>query len=136
MKFDDLRAVAHNMVASFSSGYSLLAGVYQVDVLLEAREGKDGFIDIDFLAGTSSDKLASGPLLGAIASFRDALPKLCAKHGLEASAFRQLRARFVSTGGQHRFLVTVEYHKGRLCTDEYVGASVAPNCSARRSWAS
>ena len=93
-----------------------------MDVYAEAASGPEGFIVVDFLAGSTSSSAASASLRRAIRRYRDALPGLCEKHGLEVSNIARLEARFGtdSVYGPH-FTVTVEGADGKRSTDRYVG---------------
>ena len=51
MRFGELRSIGHNIADSLASGYSELAGVYDLDVFGAA--GGEG-LEIDFLAGTAN----------------------------------------------------------------------------------
>jgi hypothetical protein len=121
MKFDELRSMAHNIADSLASGFGELIGVYEMDVFGEAGRSPEGFIEVDFLTGTSSGGHPSAYLTRAIALYGEALPSLCEKHGTSPSAVRQLRARYFTKGLSTRFVVTVEDTEGRRSTDEYVG---------------
>lgn len=122
MKLGELKSVGHNIADSFASGIGLLVGVYEMNVFAEAASGPEGFIVVDFLAGSTSSKAASASLRKAIRRYRDALPELCSKHGLDVSNIARLEARFGtdSVYGPH-FTVTVESADGKRSTDKYVG---------------
>lgn len=122
MKFAQLRSIAHNIADSLASGVGLLVGVYETDVFGEAARSREGFVTVDFLAGTASGGKPSRSLARAIALYRDGLAKLCAKHGTTPAAFRTLTARYSNGADGPRFLVTVENQKGRRAVDEYVGS--------------
>jgi hypothetical protein len=53
MKFDELRSVGHNVASSLASGCGILIGVYDMDVFGEVSRSGEGFIEVDFLTGTS-----------------------------------------------------------------------------------
>lgn len=118
MKFDELRSIAHNVADSLASGYSELAGVFELDVFGEAARAPGGAIEVDFLAGIVTDGAGSSALGEALGRFRLAVPALCAKHCVPDGAFRQLRARY---SGGATFVVTIEDARGRIATDIYVG---------------
>jgi hypothetical protein len=121
-KFDELRAIAHNLADSFGSGIGLLIGAYTMDVYGEARSAPDGVVTVDFLAGTIAGGKPSPTLARAAAKYRDALPEFCDKHGAAASAFRELTARYAADElGRPGFVVTVVDREGRLSADRYVG---------------
>jgi hypothetical protein len=122
MKFDQLRSIGHNVADSLASGIGLLIGVYEMDVFGEAGRSPEGFIEVDFLTGTSSGADPSPYLARALILYSEALNSLCEKHGTSASAFRQLNARYSVDTASRRFSVTVEDHNGRRSTDEYIGS--------------
>jgi hypothetical protein len=122
MKHDDLRSIAHNIADSLASGIGLLIGVYDMDdVFAKAARSAERHLTVDFLHGTTSGDV-SPSLAEAIRKYRDALPGLCEKHGVSASAFRELTARYFVKGIYgRRFLVTIEDQAGRRSIDEYAG---------------
>ena len=117
-RFNVLRSIGHDLAYSLASGISGLTEQYGLNPFEEARRNPNGAIQVDFLSGVSSGSV-SVPFSRAIASFRDALPSLCAKHETSALAFRQLKATYIADPIGGRFLVTVEDQAGRLSTDEY-----------------
>jgi hypothetical protein len=119
MKFDQLRAIGHNIADSLADGNGFLFGHYNMHLFKEVRSSPQGFIEVDFLTGTSSGGRPSPELARAFSLYSGALPLLCHKHGISGAVFRQLRARFFA---DRRFTVTVEDHEGRCVTDEYVGS--------------
>jgi hypothetical protein len=119
MKFNQLRAVGHNIADSLADGNGFLIGHADMRVFEEARRSSEGFIEVDFLTGTSSGGQPSPALARAIGLYSGALPLLCIKHGISGAIFRQLRARFFA---DRRFTVTIEDSEGRYVTDEYVGS--------------
>ena len=119
MKHDELRAVAHNAAASLAGGCSFLIGVYDVDVLAAARQSPEGEVTVDFLRGTVSGAPSSSPLAQAVGLFPDALPTLFAKHGISASAFNELTARYWATPQGLRFTVSVMDKSGQATETEY-----------------
>lgn len=121
MKFGDLRSIGHNIADSLASGCGLLIGVYDMDVFGEAERSTEGFIEVNFLTGTSAGAPASSALAGAIILYRDALPSFCEKHGASPFAFRQLSARYSGGGLARRFSVTVQDCAGHCITDDYEG---------------
>jgi hypothetical protein len=120
MKFDELRSIGHNIADSLASGIGLLIGVYEMNVFDEARRSPEGFVEVDFLTGTSTGAPTSLSLTHAIDLYGRALASLCEKHGTSPATFKQLTARYHGGSGA-RFSVTVENHEGRLSTDEYIG---------------
>ena len=122
MKHDDLRSIAHNIADSLASGIGLLFGFYEMDVFGEAANSPEGHLTVDFLRGIAVDGRASSSLSKALPLYRDALPALCERHGIPASAFRELTAQYFVAGIYgRRFLVTVEDQVGRRSVDEYEG---------------
>lgn len=94
MKHDELRSIARNISESVTSGCGLIIGVYQVDVFGEAKSSTEGFIEIDFLNGTTHGGKPSSSLSDAVRLYKEALPGLCEKHGTTVSSFRQLTAKY------------------------------------------
>lgn len=122
MKFGELKSIGHNIADSLGSGICLLVGYHEVDIFAEAAGSPAGYIEVDFLTGTSSGSPASPTLAKVIKRYRDALDRLCASHGTSALAFAALTARFATDSryGGH-FTVTVEDQTGRRSIDEYLG---------------
>ena len=122
MRHADLRAVGHNIADSVASGIGLMIGVYGMDIFKEARSQAPGFIEVDFLEGTSSGVPASESLQVAIALYtRAALPDLCAKHSVDLSEVRSLRARFgVDSALGRTYVVTVEDARGKRSEAQYL----------------
>jgi hypothetical protein len=121
MKFDELRSIGHNIAHSLASGIGLLIGVYSTDVFGEAARSPEGFITVDFLAGTSVGGKPSPSLARAFELYRDALTDLCERHGTSPAIFRELTARYSVDGYGAHFVVTAEDHQGHRSVDEYVG---------------
>jgi hypothetical protein len=102
-----------------------MIGYYASDVFTEALAGLPGYIEVDFLRGTTSGNAASESLQGAVALYsRDALPELCRKHSVD---LEQVACLFVRYGvdkvyGQH-FTVTVEDVRGRRSVVKYHGVT-------------
>jgi hypothetical protein len=108
MKLGELKSVGHNISDSFASGIGLLIGLYEMDVFAEAAGEPEGFVVVDFLAGSTKAATVSASCREAIGFYRDALPELCAKHGIEASAFARLEARV-----RNRSRVRQAFHSDR-----------------------
>ncbi|PST25537.1 hypothetical protein C7U60_06575 [Mesorhizobium plurifarium] len=121
MKFRELTSVGHNIADSFASGMGFLIGVYEMDVFREAAASPEGYILVDFIAGTSSGAQPSASLAKAISHYARALDGLCQRHGNRAEAFRELKARYSLDSRGPRFVVTVEDQSGRRSVDEYLG---------------
>jgi len=120
MKFDALRAIAHNIADSLASGVGLLIGFYETDVFGEAARSAERFITVDFLTGSSEGGKPSPSLAHAIAHYRAALADLCARHGTSPAAFRELTARYSTDSHGRRFVVTVVDRREHRSVDEYV----------------
>lgn len=121
MKHDELRSVAHNVAASLASGSSFLIGVYDLDVLDAVRQSPEGKITVDFLRGAASGVSPSSPLGKAVALFPAALPALYEKHGIPASAFREMTACYWATPQGIRFTAQVVDQLGHATETEYGG---------------
>ena len=123
MRFGELKSIGHNIANSLAGGIGLMIGVYEMDVFGEASNSPEGYITVDFLAGSTEGGQPSQYLANAIGLYRDALEVLCEKHGIQSSDFRVLTARFGvdAVYGRH-FTVTVEDRNGRRSVDRYVGA--------------
>jgi hypothetical protein len=119
MKFDELRALAHNIADSLASGIGLMVGVYEMDVFGDASRSPGGFIEMDFLDGSISDGCPSPQLTQAVALYGQALTGLCDRHQVSPSDFRELKVRY--NAKNWHFLVTIEDCSGRRSTDEYEG---------------
>lgn len=122
MKFGKLKSVGHNLADSMASGMGFLIGVYHMDVFAEATASEEGYITVDFLNGTVSGAKPSDSLSRAILLFRDVVPLMCEKHGIELSYAKTLVARFGTDAayGPH-FRVTVESATGKKSTDQFIG---------------
>lgn len=122
MRISKLKSVGHNIADSLASGIGMLIGVYAMNIFNEASSGSEGFIEVDFLSGKVEGSPVSASLSRAINLYKDALPDLCAKHGLEVFEIKALNARFGTDPvyGPH-FAVTVECNDGKRSTDQYVG---------------
>lgn len=123
MKFGELRSIGHNIADSLASGIGLLIGVYQMDIFVEASGSPEGFITVDFLAGTTDGGKPSKSLAKAVSLYRDALIKLCERHGVDALSVKTLTARYGvdAVYGGH-YTVTVEDQKGRRSVDQYLAS--------------
>ena len=121
LKFGELKSIGHNIADSLGSGICLLVGYCETDIFAEAAGSPAGYIEVDFLTGTSSGSPTSSTLTKVIKLYQDALDRLCASHGANASAFAALTARFATDSryGGH-FTVTVDDQRGRSI-DEYLG---------------
>lgn len=122
MKFADLKSVGHNIADSLGSGMGLMIGYGQLDIFGEAAATPEGFICVDFLAGSSTGGAASPSLTKAITLYRDALPGLCERQNVELETIDEMTARYEADAlYQVRFTVTVADRSGRRSVDRYVG---------------
>ena len=122
MKLGHLKSIGHNIADSLASGIGLMIGVYDTDVFAEAAAESEGFIVVDFIAGTTTGTNVSEHLRGAVRRYRHELPELCAKHSVDPSQLRRLEVRYGtdSVYGRH-FTVSVEDGSGRESSDRYIG---------------
>jgi hypothetical protein len=121
MKHDQLRAVAHNVTASIGEGCSFLVGVYDTGVEDALKTVPGGVITADFLHGTIDPPLPGSQLAIAVSLMPEALPRLCAKHGVPVCAFRELRARYSIDLNGLRCTVIIEDEQGRRSETDYGG---------------
>lgn len=121
MKYDQLRAMAHNIADSLASGLCLMIGFRDVDVFAEARKSPDRALRVDFLSGTVSGVTPSRALREAVSAFWNALPEICAKHRVPVTSVRELSAVFHAADVNPMVTVTVEDDKGRRSCDDYAG---------------
>ncbi len=122
MKFGELKSIGHNIADSLASGICLLIGYHEVDVFAEAADGPEGYIRVDFLAGTASGSPVSPSLARAIERYaKDALPDLCQRHGVPLAAFRELSVAYSTSGTGRQFAVTVMDQGGKSETDIFFG---------------
>ena len=122
MKHGPLRAIGHNIADSLASGIGLMIGVYETDVFAEAAAEDDGFVVVDFITGTTSGTNISDGFRGAVRRYKDELPALCAKHGVNPSLIARIEARYGADPvyGRH-FTVVIEDASGRRSSDRYLG---------------
>ncbi|MEO0393649.1 MAG: hypothetical protein AAF213_10450 [Pseudomonadota bacterium] len=121
MKFGVLKSIGHNLADSLGSGICLIVGAYSLDIYGEVRHSPEGYIEVDFLTGTSMGATPSALLAEAFRDIAQALPGQCQAQGAEVSDFKTLRARFRLTKGQPGFLLTVEDKTGRRVEEEFHG---------------
>jgi hypothetical protein len=122
MKFDDLRSIAHNIADSFGSGASLLFN-YGFWPYEDAECSPDGVLEVDFLRAIVLSGQPSKELLDRLSHAPRLVADLCARHGQSADAFACFRTRYVKTGVERRYEVTVTDRSGRTRTDHYDGDS-------------
>jgi hypothetical protein len=96
-----------------------LIGVFGTDVFGEAALNPDGFIEVDFLTGTTMGQV-SPSLAKAISLYAKALPQLCKSQGVTVADFDRLTTKYVARG-DHHFIVEVTDRRGRTSRDQYVG---------------
>jgi hypothetical protein len=97
----------------------LLVGAYSFNIFQEARSTREGYISVNFLDGSTSGGEPSPMLADVVRGFRDALPTLCQKHGISASEFVALTARYSPTPIGCYYLVTVKDRTNRQSTTDY-----------------
>ena len=122
MKFGELKAIGHNIADSLASGSGWLIGYYATDIFGEAANSPEGYILIDFIAGTASGARPSALLANAISLYSKALDNLCERHGTSVSVFLELKARYTHDIYGGRFAVTVRDQQDHHSTDEYLGS--------------
>jgi hypothetical protein len=118
-KHSELRAVGHNLAASFAGGIGILVGAYNFDVFGEAARSREGYIEVNFLSGTATGGRPSRRLARVIAAYHEAVPTLCAKHGISPSDFTELAARYTPDPRGNQFTVIVADKAGRQTRSEY-----------------
>ena len=74
------------------------------------------------MTGTTKSQAASAACRDALRKYSEALPALCAKHGVDPAAFRRLEAKYGTDRiyGRH-FTVTVESCEGKTDVSRYIG---------------
>ncbi|MCR6657872.1 MAG: hypothetical protein NVV72_00475 [Asticcacaulis sp.] len=87
MKFGNLKSVAHNIADSFASGMGFMIGIYATDVFAEASASPEGYILVDFVAGTSSGAQISPSLSKAISLYSETLNDLCQRQAMRRMRF-------------------------------------------------
>lgn len=124
MKFGNLKSLGHNLADSMASGIGFVIGIYGMNVFAEAAASNEGHITVNFLSGTTTGAIPSASLGHAICLYRDELPRMCVKHGIDLTKIKTLEARFGTdqTYGPH-FKVTVETLQGKTSTEQYIGLS-------------
>lgn len=122
MKFGELKSIGHNIADSLASGIGLMIGVYETDVFGEARATSAGFIEVDFLNGSTMGGTPSRTLQRAIELYRNQLESLCERHGTRRELFRVLKARYATDKVYGAFYtVIIADHFGRTATDKFIG---------------
>ncbi len=122
MKFGELKSIGHNIADSLASGLCFLIGHHPIDIFAEAGSGQQGYIIVDFLAGTTSGSPVSPSLALAIERYaKEALPDLCRRHGVSVDAFGELVVRYATIGIERQFIVTVTDRSGKSETDAFFG---------------
>jgi len=121
MKHDELRSIAHNIADSLASGCGLMIGVYMIDVWEEVARSASGFIEVDFLNGTTIGGQVSATLSNVLRLYAEALPALCARHGTSSRAFEELSVCYYLEYGRFRFDVHMKDKSGRSSVTKYGG---------------
>lgn len=122
MRLGVLKAIGHNIAASVAGGCGFMLGYYGMEIFDEAASTSEGYIEVDFLSGTTSGGTPSISLARGLKLYSEkALPELCETHGASPSDFRQLKARFWFGRMSPRFEVLVEDREGRCSRAEYEG---------------
>ena len=122
MKFGNLKSLGHNIADSVACGMGFPVGIFIMNVFAEAESEAPGYIEIDFLSASTNGTPASSSLKNAIELYRQALPGLASKHGIEVKDIKTMSARFGTDPVYGpNFTVTVESQGGRSSTDRYVG---------------
>ena len=98
-----------------------MIGVYEFDVFRAASQSKDGFLEVDFLAGTATKTQITSDLADAIRRYRDALPELCQRHQGDVDFIKEFSVRYYAGAGGCRFTVKVVDKHGRSSTTDYSG---------------
>jgi hypothetical protein len=98
-----------------------MIGVYDMDIFGEAARSDEGYIEVDFLAGSTSGAPPSPSLAQAIRLYADALPGLCERQGADVGDFRRLVARYSGSFPNLYFVVEVIDQGGKASRDRYVG---------------
>lgn len=96
-----------------------LIGIYGTDVFGEAALTPDGFIQVDFLTGSTMGEV-SPSLAKAISLYAEALPQLCESQGVTVADFDRLTTKYVAKA-DHYFIVEVTDRRGKTSRDRYVG---------------
>ena len=123
MKHAVLTSIGHNVADSLASGIGLLIGVFSMDVFGEARRSAEGYIEVNFLDGSTSGANPTADLAEAIQQYARVLPDLCERQAASISDFRRLTARYQHAGTPPlaEFIVEVEDSAGRTSRARYVG---------------
>jgi hypothetical protein len=121
MKHAKLRSVAHNFADSLACGHGFVIGYCPTDIFGEAGSFPEGYLTVDFLAGTILEGQPSTGLAQAMLRYRKAFPAFCEKHGALISDFRELTVRYSGDRLGRTFVVTVEDARGRRSSSEYGG---------------
>jgi hypothetical protein len=99
----------------------LMVGTFYMDIYGEATASPEGYIEVDFLTGSTYGGRVTRSLEDAIKLYQGELPNLCVSHRVDVSAFRKLTVRCSGRGLWQRFVVTIEDQQGHSSVDEYQG---------------
>lgn len=116
-----LTAIGHNIADSVGSGVGLMVGVYSMDIYSEAASTEEGYIDVDFLTGSTFGGSTSLSLMKALKLYSKELPRFCERSGVEVIELRTLSVRFLTKNLEPTCIVTIEDQHGRFSIDEYQG---------------
>ena len=116
-----LTSIAHNVADSLASGCGLMIGVSDMDVFGAAARGGEGYLEVDFLAGTITGGQPSPSLTKAVHLYAEALPGLCERQGAEVADFRRLVVRYSGVFPAQDFVVEVTDRGGKTSRYRYVG---------------
>ena len=118
----DLRLIGHSIADSLAVGGGVLMCGKAMNIFEQAARSAEGFIEVDFLRGTTSSRRISPSLDHAVVLHSRALPRLCDRHGRSVDEFRLLRVRFSADALSKRFVVMVADNEGHRWVDEYAGS--------------
>lgn len=118
MRHGTLRSIGHNIATSLTSYASLLFGIGE-DIYQGIEGRPEGYITVDFLKGTSSGAQPSPYVAKRISAAPAILNDLCRKHGTSIWFFEELTARYVGSGTNAYFTVTVEDRMGKRTVEEF-----------------
>lgn len=122
MRHGVARAVAHNLAHSIGSGYSILLGIYELNVFTEAAKSPNGILVVDMLNGRVIAGRSSPKLRKALKAACEHLPDFCVQHGIPPDTFRKFKVAYRYRPIDSRFEVTVEDRAGRRSVSEYDGS--------------
>ncbi|NSX92026.1 hypothetical protein [Agrobacterium tumefaciens] len=92
-----------------------------MDIYSEAASTEEGYIDVDFLTGSTFGGSTSLSLMKALKLYSKELPRFCERSGVEVIELRTLSVRFLTKNLEPTCIVTIEDQHGRFSIDEYQG---------------